>query len=561
MPSSAIPPDDDDPDIAALQLKFEAHVQAEPKSDHRRRFTPTRSWRYRCYVKDYAIVAAKAKRNFSRARTERITARRRFELEPGATDNRYGIGWLIRKPSATLNARRVVLTKEIVGKVLRLHRDMGHPDLKTMQKLVITEFFGVPPGDVEWVVEHCPQCTSLQTGVLPDMSQHRAPPAPIIIPGQPRETAATAAGTSGGAAGRSALTADEPTTKALQAASCSLSPLPPLANVPSTPPAKSFMTPANIGETLCATQQSQAFLAFLHKQASEAAAITAVAPGEAHNGIAALPVAPLEEIELAVHEVRASCHNSMMKWLVCIVDVATLYTVLRAIERRHEKDLADVVMEWATHFCQVPAKVRWPKAGGSSVTLRCDLAKRLQGLGVHDVVDETGVRRGGGNAVASSPTTDILVAAGNATGSAHVAAAARADEDVIALIEREIAAWMDKHPNQDWIEALTPVGLELNERSLAALCGLTPRQALFAGAVKPAAAHASPAATVAASAAPAKNSAMPFHGGQLSASVDEAGGSLITKPMSLVTSRAEQQMALFVGRCHLLFPTSHFRSG
>jgi hypothetical protein len=63
------------------------------------------------------------------------------------------------------------------------------------------------------------------------------------------------------------------------------------------------------------------------------------------DSVSPTPVAPLEEIELAVHEVQASCNSSMMKRLVCIFDIAALYTVLRAVGRWHEEEVAEVVID------------------------------------------------------------------------------------------------------------------------------------------------------------------------------------------------------------------------
>jgi hypothetical protein len=99
------------------------------------------------------------------ARSELVKARSWFLLQPGATDNGYSIGWLMSKPCKLRQWKRCVLSiKEIVGAVMRVHRDSGHAEWQETQKKVAEQYYRVR------LRERCQQCRPRQTKPLPTLS-------------------------------------------------------------------------------------------------------------------------------------------------------------------------------------------------------------------------------------------------------------------------------------------------------------------------------------------------------------------------------------------------------
>jgi hypothetical protein len=203
---------------AALAPHFAAHLlqEAPAAGDRRVRFSPQTLWDYMCYCFGYGAAEARLGK---RAHRQRKAARAHYVLRESSeadacaaagagagAGNGASYGWSPRytlwlKGRRGAPPRAVVSTDEIVATVMRVHRELGHADAPATSETVTRAYCGITKTDVQWVVAHCPDCSSgaAQPFLLSPSSSPALATRRMAMRASARKTAAVSADTAGAA--------------------------------------------------------------------------------------------------------------------------------------------------------------------------------------------------------------------------------------------------------------------------------------------------------------------------------------------------------------------------
>jgi hypothetical protein len=435
------------------------------------------------------------------AESEYHQAQYDFTVDTDDTNGAGGIGSLHRFPQSHKQPlRRVVATDEIVKTVTRVHLELGHAKWDAMRKVVMTNYIGIEKADVERVVERCPHCKNNLTRTSPTAPLPRTSSEPTTEFAASARDAPFSPSNFGTDAEESILAADLSSNNGAPAAPGPLDPSPPPARSLSTPMAKDLSRAAGSDNSPrpCKKLRSKSGVVFLIPPIPLDAGDTSV---EASSSISARPVAPFEQVELAVIDFEVLSDRGKLQRLVCVLDVASCFVYLHAVTPPHVTDVADVLDKWVTMFGVPPVTVLWPDSRGGSRDLRRRLAVRLLVHGVQDVLNIAGRIRSSCNAGITSSAegradavVDVTTSGDRSVfnpqaGSGGTLGAAPANhvsldtnKDTIEEVKRMLAAWMEKHPANEWPTALTNMSAKLNTRSLSALGGRNPGSVIFTAA-------------------------------------------------------------------------------
>ncbi len=162
LPASLTEPACTNAVVAQPEREFARHLNRRPqqRSGH---FDRQKLRRYRRFYAGQAAAGG--------TRAERASVRSRFKLLAlqgngdasgggggGGGGNGSGSGWLVHKPARRFpKPRRVVSTDEIVGEVLRVHRERGHCGLYETWGVIADAYIGIHLANVEWVLERYSQ--------------------------------------------------------------------------------------------------------------------------------------------------------------------------------------------------------------------------------------------------------------------------------------------------------------------------------------------------------------------------------------------------------------------